>query len=188
MGRLLLNVLFVKFPVGQVLSPLLQSRRERRKEKDSDRDRDGGMWKAVRQACLTTHRTGDGAQTARAGAHPGQVEGGGMEGTPDPGRGRAKGEAVTWRIFSSTSCSRRSTPDRARASWQAGGRAARFSGPPSCRSDLALALQGRLGHSPPADTWFISRSTCPGTTPEGNWREGKSSFLPYYGPVIAPLI
>lgn len=33
-SRLLLNVLFVEFPVGQVLSPLLQSRQERRKKKE----------------------------------------------------------------------------------------------------------------------------------------------------------
>lgn len=39
-SRLLFNVLFVKFPVGQVLSPLLQSRGERKKQ-DSDRGLSG---------------------------------------------------------------------------------------------------------------------------------------------------
>lgn len=112
------------------------------------------------------------------GTHPGQ-EGRGKAGIPDTGRaeagqshgqgrGRAKNEAFTWRTFSSTCCSRRSTPERASAPGQVGGRLARFSGPPSCRSDLARALQGLVGHSPAADTCFSSRSTCPVTTTEGN--------------------
>lgn len=36
MSGLLLNVLFVKLSVGQVLSPLLQSRWERREKRESD--------------------------------------------------------------------------------------------------------------------------------------------------------
>lgn len=42
-SSLLLNVLFVKLSVGQVLSPLLQSRWERKKKRDSDRAPEGGL-------------------------------------------------------------------------------------------------------------------------------------------------
>lgn len=48
MRRLLLNVLFVKFPVGQVLSPLLQSRRGRR-EKETVTDCDGHLRERERE-------------------------------------------------------------------------------------------------------------------------------------------
>lgn len=41
-SRLLLNVLFVKFPVGQVLSPLLLVGRERRKRESNSDRADGG--------------------------------------------------------------------------------------------------------------------------------------------------
>lgn len=66
MSRLLLNVLFVKFPVGQILSLLLQSRQERRKKKrDSDRDCNGDLQKrqggSQLSLSLTPHR-GEGKQ------------------------------------------------------------------------------------------------------------------------------
>lgn len=116
----------------------------------------------------------------------GRGDRGGKEGAPNPGRGRAKSGAFTWTILSSTCCSRRSTPERASAPWQVGGRAAVFSGPPSCRSDLALALQGLLGHSPPADTCFSSRSTCPVTTTEGNWERRKIKLPSRLWPIHTP--
>ena len=120
------------------------------------------------------------------GTHPGQRRQRREGRHPNTGRRRATSEAFTWRILSSTSCSRRSTPERARAPWQAGGRPAGTSGPPSCRSDLALALQGLLGHPPPADTCFISRSTCPVTTTEGNWEKRKVKLPSRLCPIHTP--
>ena len=218
MSRLLLNVLFVKFPVGQVLGPFLQPRRERRKKKEkvTEMVRVPSGREAERQpgglAALSTHGRQDErwGKAVRGGTHPGQeewekrkasqIQAGQRQGK-DMGRaqagqrhgqdrGRAKSEAFTWRTFSSTCCSRRSTPERASAPGQVGGRLARFSGPPSCRSDLARALQGLAGHSPPADTCFSSRSTCPVTTTEGNWGRRKikrpSRGRPSHGP-LPPL-
>ena len=137
------------------------------------------------------HRQDRGRAKTRAGQKQGIDTGRAEAGQRHrQGRGRAKREAFTWRTFSSTCCSRRSTPERASAPGQVGGRLVRFSGPPSCRSDLARALQGLAGHSPPADTCFISRSTCPVTTMEGNWERWKTKLpsrgRPSHGP-LPPL-
>lgn len=129
---------------------------------------------------------GDRAWAEGGGTHLGRRREGKKGSHPDVDRDRANSESFTWRIFSSTCCSRHSTPERACALGRVEGRVAKFSVPPSCRSDLALALQGLLRHSLPADTCLSSLSTCPVTTTEGNWERGKiklpSLLRPFHTP------
>lgn len=102
MSRLLLNVLFVKFPVGQVLSPFLQPRQERRKKKETVTEmvRVPPGREAERQPDGLAALSTQGRQDERwggavgGGTHPGQ-EGVGEEKHPRhrQGRGRAKSRA-----------------------------------------------------------------------------------------------
>lgn len=96
MSRLLLNVLFVKFPVGQVLGPFLQPRRERRKKKETVTEmvRVPSGREAERQpgglAALSTHgRQDEDGKSSQRRNPPWAGGAGGKEGIPDASRAEA---------------------------------------------------------------------------------------------------
>ena len=168
---------FCEIPCWPSSEPSSAGQVRKRKEKETvtetvrARREVGGL--GGRGRFVSVGRRGQGVKRKRRSPLWAEGGGEGRKAPPNTGRGGAQSKAFTWRILSSTCCSRRSTPERASAPWQAGGRAGELPGPPSCRSDLALALQGLLGHSQSADTCFSSRSTCPVTTTEGNWERRK---------------